>query len=660
MTSNFLPQFRRQLFDWLKLRISGGRLPFRRVEETPPIITSKGPMAPDLVLWINRDSLLAGAMILIPAKGNLTQLTEGCEVAESLGLRKFVTWEAREVNLWETGSLPPQLLKSWSMPDARIISADDFAVTFEQLLQELKNLAVSAVLPAEQLPPAYFANLCLQTLRDIEPFLQESARLAASPGQPDGCISQNARNKGWLTLWRLLTLLQHDRMPTGVRPERLDRALGYALADLGREESRHLAATPDEPPLPENAAIRFHHLAGRLAQLGWCQQPERTASSLGLLFAEAARDYQLETAELSGPPATDELLVNHLPPQAHAGNILVAPQPCLAGWKLTFPPDEAARPTRTYTSVAALSANDRPARIIATINDSQPLPAAQRRPRLAALRQPWPYRRFQLPGDTPAWLWDALHLSGLADPEGVLQLTLPASWATAPGAEQLWPLLAERLTLTTLELHADGRQTLLLTGHNQASETLTIRHPDGTSLQVAPLLEDADLITVAALGSIATSAQAPAPRSKRKPPALAEQIAARVFRDGLPRFPEHYLRRFDLPPLRTYLLPGPLQINSHFFDRIRLTGADGTAVDSDNPADAEALLLASRDGRLRVDLPTDPALTMRLVAAYREDLRRLWQDLIDECRRQHPVQKRAMALARRLWREHGLPPLESV
>ncbi|NJC88656.1 MAG: hypothetical protein FIB02_09020 [Desulfuromonas sp.] len=660
MTSNFLPQFRRQLFDWLKHRVAGGRLPFRRVEENPPVITGKGPMTPDLVLWINRDSLLAGAMILIPVKGDRKLPEDGGEIAASLGLRKFVTWEARGVNLWDTGSDSPLLLKNWPMPDARSISADDFAITFEQLLLELKNLAVSAVLPAEQLPPAYFANLCLQTLRDIEPFLQESARLAASPGLPDTCISRSARDKGWLTLWRLLTLLRHDRMPAGIRPERLDRALGYALADLGQAESLHLAAAPDEPPLPENAAIRFHHLAGRLAQLGWRQQSERAASSLGLLFAEAARDYHLETSPLPEPPANDALLVNHLPPQPLAGSILIAPQPCLAGWKLTFPAGQNTQPPRTYAGVALLPPEEKPARITATIDDILPVPAVQRRPRLAALRHPWPYRRFHLPGDAPAWLWDALHLAGLADPDEMLQLTLPASWTTAPGAGQFWPLLAERLTLATVKLHADGRQTLTLIGPSQAPDTLTICHPDGTSLQVAPLLEDADLLAVAALGSSATATEASAPRSRRTPPAPAEQIAARVFRDGLPRFPEHYLRRVDLPSLRSYLLPGPLQIDSHFFDRIRLTGPDGTAVDSDNPADAEALLLASRDGRLRVDLPTDPALTLRLIAAYREDLQRLWQDLVNECRRQQPAQKRALALARRLWRERGLPPVESV
>lgn len=658
MTSDFLPQFRRQLFDWLQLRLAGGRLPFRRVEETPSVMTAAGPATPDLVLWINRDSLLAGAMILIPHKADPGLWQRGREMAASLGLRQFVTWEARAVNLWETGASSPQPVKSWAMPGSRTISTDDFAVTFEQLLHELKNLAVAAVLPAGQLPPAYFANLCRQTLRDLDPALQVTARVAARIGQPDSQAVRESRDKGWLTLWRLLALLQQERMPPGVRPERLDRALGYALTDLNQEQFRHLAFAPDEPPLPESAAVRFHHLAGRLAQLGWHHQPARAAASLALLFAEAARDYRLDTAAPDWPSAANDLLVNHLPPHLPAGSILVAPRPCLAGWFLLAAGGDSVLPARTLTGVASLPADIRPARIVATLDDFQPLPAAQRRERLAALRQPWPYRRLQPPSEAPAWLWDALHLAGMADPDGVLQLTLPAAWPTAPGAELLWQLLAERMTLAMLRLHADGRQTLLLTGHGQAPDSLTICHPDGIARQAPPLFEDADLTAVAAL-AVSGAPPVPAPRNRKNRPVLADRIADGVFRDGVPRFPEHYLRRIDLPPLRTYLLPGPLQINSHFFDRIRLTGPDGTIIDSDNPADAEALVLASRDGRPRVDLPTDPVLTMRLTAAYREDLRRLWQALVAECRRHHAGQRQALALARRLWRERGLPAVES-
>lgn len=659
MANDFLPKFRHQLFDWLQFRLSSGRLPFRRVEETPPVLTGKGLAAPDLVLWINRESLLAGAMILVPSKNDASILQTGCEAAGSLGLRQFVTWEARAVNLWEIGLPTAQLVKSWSMPEARIISADDFAITFEQLLQELKLLAVSAVIPATQLPPAYFANLCLQTLRDIEPALQESARIASRPAQTDSGLMQKACDKGWLTLWRLLTLLQHDRIPPGIRPERFDRAVSYALADLGQQGPQYLAPSPDEPPLPETAAIRFHHLAGRLAQLGWHDQPDRAAASLKMLFVETARAYRVGTTQQECPLTVNSLLVNHLPPQPPNGSTIVAPQPCLAGWELVASRNDGALPPRTFTSVAALPADVRPTRIVATLDDTQSLPAAQRRSRLAALRQPWPYRRIQLPGEAPAWLWDALHLGGMADPAGTLQLTLPAAWTATPGAELLWQLLAERLTLTSLRLHIDGRQTLMLLGHDQAPENLTICYPDDTSQQRPPLFEDADLTTVAALADSICTAKVPTRRHRSNRPDLGEKIAEEVFRDGLPRFPEHYLRRIDLPPLRTYQLPGPLQVNSHFFDQVRLTGPDGAALDSDNPVDAEALVMASRDGRSCVDLPTDPALTMSLTAAYREDLRRLWQELLNECRRQLPAQRKALALARRLWRERDLPPVEN-
>jgi hypothetical protein len=653
MTHDFLPKFRRQLFDWLQCRLTDGRLPFRRVEEQPLVMTGARLAIPDLVLWINRDSLLAGAMILTPAHVDPSVLQEGCTVAGSLGLRQFVTWEARAVNVWETGLPVPTLLKSWPMPAVGAISAANFTGVFEQLLQELKGLAVEAVLPAEQLPAAYFANLCRQVLRDIEPALQAAARMAAAAGQTDTRIAQAANAKGWLTLWRLLALLRHDRMPAGIRPERFERAIGYALADLDRELVRQLAPVHHEPPLPESAAVRFHHLAGRLAQLGWPREPQRALTSLQLLCAEAGREGRVETRPLDPPPDRHDLLVNHLPPQPLAEPTLVAAWPVLAGLALTA----AGRSTRILQKIAALPADCKPRRIIAALDDSQPPSPTERRERLAALRQPWPYRRFRLAAATPAWLWDALHLAGLADPEGILQLTLPANWTLAQDAELLWQSLTERLALAELQLHDDGRQTLTMAGHDQATDTLEIHYPDGTPRQFPALLDDAPLAAVAALAL--PVAAGPPPARRRPRPALADKIAAKVFVDGLPHFPEHYLRRIDLPPLRSYQLPGPLQPDSCFFDRVRLTGPGGGLVEVDHPVDAEALLLASRDGRSQVALPADPEVTARLLAAYRNDLQHLWQALLDECRRHHPAQRHALSLARRLWRERRLPEVEN-
>jgi hypothetical protein len=304
-----------------------------------------------------------------------------------------------------------------------------------------------------------------------------------------------------------------------------------------------------------------------------------------------------------------------------------------------------------------LPGGDRPARIVARLNDGHPAPPSGRRRRLAALRQPWPYRRFRLAATTPAWLWDAIHLGGMVDADGSLQLDLPPGWATAAGAELLWGALRERLSLTKLQLHADGRQTLMFVGQQHAGTTLEFCHPDGTCRQVPYHADDAGVAAIAALtGNTAGLQERPA-RLQHRHAILAETVAAKVFRDGLPDFPGQYLRRLDRMPLRRYRLPGPLQADSPFFDRVGLYGPDGSLVTAAHPADAEALLLASYNGRTFVELPTEPAVTARLVGDYRRDLQRLWQELLDECRRHQATQRGALRLARRLWRERRLPPL---
>ena len=658
MSPDFLPRFRRRLFEWLEFRLGSGRTPFRRVEECPPVMTGAGLTTPDLVLWINRDSLLAGGMILIPHRSEAALPEEARMTAASLGLRQFVIWEARSVTLWSAAGAVLQPLRSWEVPGSALVSADDFATTFDALLLELKGQAVAAVLSAEELPPAYFANLCRQVLGDIEPALLEAARLSAGAGEADGQTLRRARDKGWLTVWQLLALLRHERLPAGIRPERLERAFSYAIADLPPALLPHLAPRAGDPPLPESAAIRLHHLAGRLAQLGWQRNPGRAQATLALLLTESCRACRVETAPLAPPPGLADLLVNHLPPQSLEGAALLAPRPCLAGLALNAVTAGEALPTLLAEGPLDLPGGMRPGRVVATLTAAQPLPPATRRKRLAALRQPWPYRRFRLAPATPAWLWDTLHLCGVVDADGTLTLTLPDNWAAAPETELLWRTLSERLDLTALQLHADGRQTLTLQGHDQAAEGLRVQLADGSCRQLPPLTGDDAIGTLAALAGRKGDPGAPPARRPRPRPAAAEAIAARVFRDGLPDFPGHYLRRIDLPPLRSYSLPGPLQPDSHFFDRVCLRGPDGSLVEAAHPADAEALLLASRDGRPAVALPTDPALTARLVAAYRSDLQRLWEQLLDECRR-HRTHGHALALARRLWQERQLPPCEA-
>ena len=73
------------------------RLPFQRLELCPRLLTERGRQVPGVVLWINRDSQLAGSMIILPSKIDSQLLVKAVAMAQALGLGNFTTWAAREV-----------------------------------------------------------------------------------------------------------------------------------------------------------------------------------------------------------------------------------------------------------------------------------------------------------------------------------------------------------------------------------------------------------------------------------------------------------------------------------------------------------------------------------------------------------------------------------
>ncbi|MCK5669047.1 MAG: hypothetical protein KAI15_08170, partial [Gammaproteobacteria bacterium] len=57
---------------------------------------------------------------------------------------------------------------------------------------------------------------------------------------------------------------------------------------------------------------------------------------------------------------------------------------------------------------------------------------------------------------------------------------------------------------------------------------------------------------------------------RRKSNAQVDQIASKIFLDGIPHFPEHYLMHIYRPVLTHYDLRGPVEIAEEFFERISL------------------------------------------------------------------------------------------
>jgi len=137
-------------------------------------------------------------------------------------------------------------------------------------------------------------------------------------------------------------------------------------------------------------------------------------------------------------------------------------------------------------------------------------------------------------------------------------------------------------------------------------------------------------------------------------------ISAKVFADGLPRFPEHYLMGVYQSAQTPYEAKGPLRITEGFFDCFSLQTEDGTfRMKVNGEYLAEALVLASYNRTNPFTLPDDEELLEQIVTRYQADLQKLWSLLVRECRRVAPLRKTAVRLAKRIWDEQKLPPTSS-
>lgn len=458
MDPSLLQKFRQQLASWITTRLETQRLPFQRLELCPRIITEQGPLAPDLVLWINRDSQLAGSLILLPDSVDDQVLAAGVSLARALGLGHFATWSAREVSIWTLAPGAVNRLQNFALPPANRVAAEDFERTLNALLEQLKIVTVTSTLSTSEYPVHYFANLCLHNLQELTPGLTISARITAGQTAADEWLEQAPREKAWMSLWRILFLLWHNRLPPGLQPERLEFAIHYAVTDLSDTQPSWLDIQDNEPPLPEGGAVRLHHLAGRLRQLGWPSSDRQASELVCLLLNEAGLHFGIEPPHL--PWLTDHVKrwVACQPPRSAPDCALVAPRAYLAGWTLQASLREHATPMTHAETLQALDSAQQTTSAIAVLQDTRALGRNAREEQLLRLRQVWPSRRFELPRNAPAWLWDALYLAGLTTEE--LSLSLPQDWHRAPGAPVLWAILSERYQLAAAADLDTGRQAL--------------------------------------------------------------------------------------------------------------------------------------------------------------------------------------------------------
>jgi hypothetical protein len=769
-----------QLAHWGESLIARGRSPLRKIETFPSLLTPCGPQSPPLVFWINRDSFMAGGLVLFPAVDDPQTLDSGRCCAQALGLKYFVTWTTTEITFWDALPSSPVAGKMFKVGKAGKPTTGDFQEALQRLMEEIKIMSVLGAVPPPELSAHYLANLCRATLLAVRPLLTDAYRIARSRENQDGELLPAevlADSKAIVTLGRLLSLTLWRPSAGIAQPGDLEQVLTASLGLLPPDLAVVLAADEQEQPLPEEAAVRFHLLFRRLTQLQAAANQPRHCQALSLLLEH-------ESPRFGGFPPPFPLKHGHRPTlllnpdglYSEAGRpIEIGPRPILVMTALlrslrNIPPADGQ--AASLWQAAPFTA---PHLISGTLSGRHLPENTRRHTWKALLRTSWPTRRFALPPRTPAWAWEFLHLLGLAAEGAVIELRLPDGWLTNDFGRQLIELMKEQFTLDQLTGDLDGWVCLRLFKELRPGHVTVFRRHDGTSRRLScqslrtahpsmltlaralpdelfclleegrlklPVVEQWDprlakglyLYTRSTLGrflwqmtgggrtlprrqslhgdllqaglpvpeaaalaqlqQLADSAgdtfpsireidremeswlgnsvslddlsmkpvsrpalPSPAP-PEDEPTGLAEEIAGKVFVDGLPRFPEHYLFDYYRPNLAEYLFDAPLSRTGQFFDTIELQDHRSRTIRVEGEETARALQLAAAGaaGSLQIRLPTDREILAAILERYLADLGMLHQALLRETHRHLADPKAATDLAKKIWTDHGLPP----
>ena len=434
-----LQQFAEQLALWTELIIENGRTPFRRVDLFPAIHTDQGPLHPPLVFWINRQSMMAGGILLLPENKLEQELEQGRSCCQALGLKHFVTWESDQVRIWQLTGETIEQHQHFSL--ATSDHPDDFRHLLNEVLDALKLLAVIGHVDNDQLTPHYFHNLFQTTLDHALPALIDSYRRQRAEADDNNAEDADllASEANRLLLLQLLTLDWKQLLPSAILPEKLERAIQLSLPLLNQplQDVLTLPPTTNPPELPLETAVCFHHLLLRLRQLAWLQQKDRANTSLQLLIDGWQQNGMLESSAeiLIYPPGPV------LPPQTR---LALSDSPALLAAASLRAELQQRQPVKLQTgNLFQLDLGEQKKRSLQAVLRSQQIPPRSERQQYATLlRTSWPNRRFRISADKPLWFWELIHLLGLAREQRHLTLVLPREILKSLTEEAFWEILS--------------------------------------------------------------------------------------------------------------------------------------------------------------------------------------------------------------------------
>lgn len=444
-------RFLQQIDHWAQDYISKGRSPFRKTEISPTIITSNAEQSPDLVLWINQESFVAGGFILLPDDEHFDMAAaQAC--SHALGIRYFATWTAQNICVWSVDdlSIHSQIQPPKATDDDRI---DQFEDSLIQLMDEFRTLAVLGLCPPEKLSFWHLTNLCIGAQNRALPLLSEHFRRNPElHAKHLPSFEVQAQEKLSLSMARLLTLLYFDKIPYNLPPEDLDHALGYLSSELADPSLSVLKLAKDEPALDENSAVLFHHLLRRLDQVSIFNNSDRAIHVLNQLLQHNSLcvdsqhhtendDYNMLLFCNTVPCNAEQLIEVDQPARLALKHLLRKLMDCPTG-------------QHHYTDLLqrqllqnADELQQVPLRINACLSNATTPTTQQRNNFITHLRLVWPSLTFEFWRSTPTWAYQFCYVLGIMTADSRLNIQLPSSLLVSAFSNTIIELLQSHFTV---------------------------------------------------------------------------------------------------------------------------------------------------------------------------------------------------------------------
>lgn len=439
MSQDPLQQFARQLHAWSTEELLKKPGPFRTVELFPKLLAKTGDITPPIVLWINRESHLAGGVILLPKKDPAEILDSGREICAALGLDCYYIWGIGEVSAWRVDSSPG---RQWSepLPGATLQEENNFREILSLLLENMQKRFFTKQLHLPILSAAYLTNLLHSCIESALPSMvtidqnEESGRRTLA-----GIILQ------------MLSLCSQDSLPARVSPDKLLTDLKNAAKTLPAPLATTFIHNDDLVHLPEAVVIKLHHLYQRLQQhdTELIEFIPETVTRLLKFWSETAGLLPLP-ALLKKNNSTLIIAPDRYHPEMSVSIEVGAPPLSTATALLRQLQSPERRHPAQFSDLLELRAPLVIDAVIGTLDDRTRATATEQKKLNALLRYSWPNRHLKLSTTAPQWTWRAIHLVGLLQgaPHGTLNL--PADWLWAPYGEQFFALLSERVALSKI------------------------------------------------------------------------------------------------------------------------------------------------------------------------------------------------------------------